>query len=76
MLKAIYRTFHHHKLLSVFLLYQMPTKVVQAFQIESWWHEKGSVEYIYIEKRKIKECQINTTLKKIQIKSSITKYAI
>jgi len=55
MLRAIYRTFHHRKLLSVFLLYQMPTKVVQEFQNRSWWHEKGSVEYIYIKKRKNKE---------------------
>jgi len=33
----------------------MPTKVVQEFQNRSWWHEKGSVEYIYIKKRKNKE---------------------
>jgi hypothetical protein len=52
MLKAIYHTFHHRKLPLVFLLYQMPTKVVQQFQNRSSWHEKGSVQYIYLKKEK------------------------
>jgi len=62
MLKAIYHTFHHRKLPLVFLLYQMPTKVVQEFQNRSSWHEKGSVQYIYLKKEENgekKECQVN-----------------
>jgi hypothetical protein len=41
MLKAIYHTFHHHRLLSVFLLYQMPTKVEQELTGVSGVVKKG-----------------------------------